>query len=142
MKLLNQWINFMLHFVDINCKIQFWIAKTWETRGNRIATIGLCSVLQSSIKSCEYQKKKRESSKSRSKSYLKSVQIVQPTTAKLATHDLTFWLAITPFTLTLELKVWGVLKNSWNSLSDRHQHFWIGAKGSWENWVQRYLLGF
>ena len=50
MKLLNQWINFMLHFVDINCKIQFWIAKTWETRGNRIATMGLCSALQCSMR--------------------------------------------------------------------------------------------
>ena len=36
------------------------------------------------------------------------------------------------------LKVRGVLINSGNSLSDRHQDFPIWAKGSWENWVWRF----
>ena len=41
-----------------------------------------------------------------------------------------FDLAITPFILTLGLKVRGVLRNAGNSLSDRHQDFRIWAKGS------------
>ena len=50
--------------------------------------------------------------------------VVQSKTRRL------FVSAITPFLLTLRLKVMGVLKNSGNSLSDRHQDFPIWAKGS------------
>ena len=60
---------------------------------------------------------------------------IQSSTAKLAAHDFIFWLAITPLQMTLLEKVWGVLKNLGNSLSDGHRDFPIWSKGSWENGV-------
>ena len=47
-------------------------------------------------------------------------------------------LAITPLWKGQEIKVRVFLKNSGNSLSDRHQNFSIWPIRSWENWVQRW----
>ena len=45
------------------------------------------------------------------------------------------FLAITLLWKGSEIKVGGVLKNSGNSLSDKHQNFSIWPIRSWENWV-------
>ena len=47
-------------------------------------------------------------------------------------------LAITPLWKGQEIKVRVFLKNSGNSLSDRHQNFSIWPIRSWENWVKRW----
>ena len=48
------------------------------------------------------------------------------------------FLVITTLWNELGRKVGYVSKNSWNSLSDRHQNFSIWPTRRWENWVKRW----
>ena len=52
------------------------------------------------------------------------------------------FLLFCQFLLYQNTKIWWVLKNSGNLLSDRHQNFKNLWRNSWDNWHQRWHLSF